>query len=62
MVVRVQMGGVSGRSVQSSDSPMFASAGYKCNVEAAVVYGQIKSSIQGSYSVPGKDSACPISV
>ena len=25
------MGGVSGRLVQSSDSPMFASSGYKCN-------------------------------
>ena len=33
------MGGVSGTSVQSSDSPMFASSGYKCNVDAAVVYG-----------------------
>ena len=26
MVVRVQMGGVTGRSVKSSDSPMFASS------------------------------------
>ena len=39
MVVRVQMGGVTGRAVQSNDSPMFASSGYKCNVDAAVVYG-----------------------
>ena len=31
------MGKVSGRLVQSNDSPMFASSGYKCNVDAAVV-------------------------
>ena len=50
------MGGLSGWSVQSSDSPMFVSSGYKCNIDAAVVhvYGKasrfvfgIKGSIQG---------------
>ena len=34
------MCGGSGRSVRSSDSPMFAFSGYKGNVDAAVVYGQ----------------------
>ena len=38
-VDRVQMGGVSGRPVQFSDSPMLASSGYKCSVDATVVYG-----------------------
>ena len=32
------MGMVPERSVQSSDSPMFDSSGYICNVDAAVVY------------------------
>ena len=52
------MGGLSGWSVQSSDSPMFVSSGYKCNIDAAVVYGKasrfvfgIKGSILGFYSV-----------
>ena len=63
------MGGASGRLVQSSDSPMFASSGYKCNYMPSWCMGKasrfeygIKGSIQGFYRVPGKDSSCTIDI